>query len=321
MTTRSFETSRKDSFLASLAERVVNYFQFFVFDVDGTIAENNEDIPISIIESLADLLQYGHIVLVTARSMTEGLDRFAKLFSNAFTQDQRYTTNKLYLFPTTASQAFQMTPGTHQIEKLYSYTENDENYGYFYNNYKQDFLAFDWEIDPDISYDDSKKRVQIKDRESQVTLFFSNLRMRTEYAAYMYRTYAVNAIAHGRNVLHVLPQGVNKDSAIMYLNETLSFEAEPQFLVFGDGFHKESTTGRIGNDLSFAEKTENITCISVGERMPQPHSAVWHSVSNNKKGYEKTLILLEKILSGATCDKFFKDLMRTQKDNAVISKI
>lgn len=277
---------------------VLKTYHYFVFDVDRTLAENKRPIPNDLIDQLSVLIEHVNIALVTSRSMGEDLGSFADSFcqqlKNRISSDNQLM-NNLYIFPTTAAQAYQIDLLTGKAWQLYDRSK-DHSYQRFYNQYRADLELSHIHCVDDVQYDESEmeRKVQIHDRGAQVTLFFSHMRLRDEYEGTL-KKFNVSFIRHARNVLHIVPVGINKKYAVEYL---LNLNQASQFLVFADGFYRDPKTTRQGNDFALTELSkESVTCIQVGEKPPQAGSNVWHYSSTSLREWRLTNAVLTKIIS------------------------
>jgi len=277
-----------------MSQSVLNSYQYIVFDVDRTIAVNNEAISPSLIGRLRALIEHVNIVIITSRSIHEGLE----LLAQPFLQSQ--SANALYFFPTTAAQAYIYDVMTGRLLKLYDKAKGDTHYQQFHQSFRQSLVANNIELVDDLRYDSSgnDRKVQIHDRSAQVTLFFSYNQLREEYETVL-KNFGVHAARHGRNTLHILPAGVDKRLAIDYL----SANDVGRFLIFADGFYDDKKNNNYGNDLSLTEfPAELVTCINVGRHMPKIGSGVFYHPETTVHEVELTDLLLEKILAGCSFD-------------------
>lgn len=270
---------------------VLETFRYFVFDVDRTIAPNNEQIATPIIQKFQTLIQKSNIAIVTSRSVHEGLE----LLAHAFFQTK--SDYQLYFFTCSAGQAYSYDPMTGGLLKLYHRAKGDTHFQQYYQNFQQTLLDRHIEIVSDLKYSETERQCQVHDRGGQVTIFFSNLPLRGEYEVVL-EEYQVGFSRHGRNTLHIVPMGVDKNLAIEYLDE-----GEDRFLVFADAFYGFPETGRQGNDLAFTDfPPDKVTCINVGRDIPKTDSGVYYFPNADLEEWELTNYFLDQILQGCSFD-------------------
>ena len=264
---------------------VLENFNTFVFDVDRTIAPNNEQIATPIIQKLQSLVKQANIAIVTSRSIHEGLE----LLAHAFFQIK--TDYQLYFFTCSAGQAYSYDFMTGGLLKRYDKAKSDTNFQQYYQNFQQSLSAHHIDIVEPLDCDEAMRQARVQDRGAQVTLFFSNAALREEYESVL-RNLGVSFIHHGRNTLHVVPAGVDKHLAINYLDEE-----DGRFLVFADAFYDFPETGRRGNDLAFTDLLgDKVTCINVGRDIPKIGSGVFYFPNADLEEWELTNYVLDKIL-------------------------
>lgn len=284
-----------------MRESILKDYDCFVFDVDRTIAENGQPINPDMTDILAQLLKHVNIALVTSRSMAENLEDFAKNIAKKVQSLQATEKiNELFIFPTHAARAYQVDLKTGKSLQLYN-KGNDSSFLKFRDEYQALFVSHRICINPDVHYDESEQRreVQVHDRQEQVTLFFSHGKLRELYAGLL-QNYKITITPHARNVLHIVPFGVDKKYAIEFLREL----GMNKFLIFADGFYFDEENGRIGNDLTFALIPDSIaTCINVGERMPKDESGVWYFSDSTTFEWKLTHSILLQIIAGFTFDQ------------------
>lgn len=279
---------------------VIDDYNYFVFDVDRTIAPNNGAISPSIIGRLRTLIEHVNIVIVTSRGIHEGLE----LMAHAFFQNK--SNYSLYFFPTSGTQGYLYDSMTGGLLKLYDKAKGDPHFQAFHQNFRQLLADNQIEVVADVKFDPAEKerQVQIHDRTSQVTLFFSYGKLREEFIA-LIKDWGVHCLRHGLNTIHILPSGIDKRLAIDYLAK----EDSDRFLIFADGFYSSPKEGNHGNDLSFVElPSELVTCIHVGHHMPKPGCGVFYDATRAVFEDALTDSLLKKIVSGCS----FDDLCLTQ---------
>ncbi|MCB1828096.1 MAG: hypothetical protein KDH94_06680, partial [Coxiellaceae bacterium] len=256
---------------------VLSDYQYFLFDVDRTIAPNNGQIATPIIQKLQSLIEHANIAIVTSRCVHEGLELLAHAFF------QKKTEHQLYFFTCSAGQAYSYDPATGGLLKLYDKAKGDANYQQYYQNFRQTFAALNIEIVEDLQYSELTRQCQIQDRGAQVTIFFSNLALREAYEQVLVEQ-GVSFLRHGRNTLHIVPPGVDKNLAVEYLDE-----GSGRFLVFADAFYDFPENGRQGNDLAFTKfGSEKVTCINVGRDIPKTDSGVFYFPNADLEEWELT---------------------------------
>jgi len=274
---------------------IIEIFNYIVLDVDKTIAENGKSIPDEILHKTACLIEYLNIAIITSRPLSEDLERFAKSLHQYLKKSNKTTTNKFYIFPTTGSQGHILDFNSGDLRILYD-KSRDIGYQRFRKKFQDDFRSLEITEVEDVHYDEKEEEryVQIKDCIFQVTFFFSHIQLRDKYKSELPEE-EVNSIPHARNVLHVLPAGIDKKYAIKYLLEK---DNDGKFLIIADGFYSDPNSSKQGNDLSFTElSNENTICINVGRNPPEEGSGVWYYPSSVKIELTLTLSLLDKIIS------------------------
>lgn len=275
-------------------QSILEEYNYFIFDVDRTIAPDNGVITPSIMGRLRALIEHANVAIVTSRGIHEGMELLAQPF---FQHQSQYG---LYFFTTSAAQAYAHDSMTGGLLKLYDKAKGDANYQAFHQNFRKSLKENHIEIVDDVHFDptETDRKVQIHDRMAQVTLFFSHTKLRHEFEGILH-TFGVHPARHGRNSLHVLPSGVDKRIAIEYLQQ----DDSKRFLVFADGFYDDPTSNNRGNDLSLTQfPKEHVTCINVGRHTPKAGSGVFYDPKTQVFEAEYTDFLLEKILAGCSFD-------------------
>lgn len=282
-------------------------YDVLIFDVDKTIAPNNEAIPDAMIETLARLNATNHIALVTARGLEDHLQPFVEQFA----AQARSHHNQLYLFPTTATCGYVFRSETNSLQSLYNFANSDAAFLSYQQDFHEYFSKHDINIIRDVIYDENEvaRQVQIdkkgrctphQEQISQINLFFSHRILRQQYMAELDRR-QIHYVPHARNVLHILPkhqqQQINKAYALSYLSE----QGNSRFLIFADGFYHNPATGSIGNDVSFLDHDPaQATCLNVGRDLPKYAPNVYHFTDVDAKyEWQLTLSSLQKVLDGA----------------------
>ncbi len=287
--------------VAAMRQRVLDVYDCFVFDVDRTIAENGKPICDDITTTIVTLLMRVNIALVTSRGMKEHLDEFCKnIAARLKGLHSGEMVHKLFIFPVHAARAYQVDLKTGEGIELYN-KGKDPLFLQFRKEFHSLFDSHTITINPDVHYDESeqKREVQIHDRQEQVTLFFSHMKLR-EFYTELLKQYKITITPHARNVLHITPFKADKKSAIEFLEKC----ELKKFLIFADGFYFDEKTGRQGNDLTFTLIPETkATCINVGERTPKVETGVWYIPESPIFESQLTNSLLLKIISGFTFDQ------------------
>lgn len=271
---------------------VLEAFNTLIFNVDRTIAPNNEQISTPIIQILQALIEHANIAIVTSRNIHEGLELLAHEFF------QKKTEHQLYFFTCSAGQAYSYDLATGGLLKLYDKAKGDTNFQQYYQNVRNTLVEHRIEMVEDLQYSESGRQCQVQDRGAQVTISFSNLSLREEYEIVL-KSFGVSFSRHSCNTLHIVPFGVDKNLAINYLDEESN-----RFLVFADAFYDFPDTGRQGNDLAFTEfPQDKVTCINVGRDVPKADSGVFYFPNTDLEEWELTNYLLDKIVKGCSFEE------------------